>query len=272
MTNKKNYVLRFLAVMMSVLSLLGVFSETTAFAASNDVVSTAANVSFGTNSGWGINMTGRSIQVYDTVDLTTSTGNRQIYNQEGFTIINTYWNYSPRRYEVSYSTPNDPTGRTGFISGVPGVEVDIKRAFGTTITYATNVWYGPDTSSYQRVGSVGSGEIVAALAKSDEWVYIEYNTTAGRKRGWCKKDCMLFVNNRLTDVPAGAEGANYDASFGYKTVYAGPGNQYATVGQIGTNNQPESVHVLATYRFTGITWICIRYSTSNGYKMGYIQI
>ena len=272
MKNKKTYVFRFLAVMMSVLSLLGVFSETTAFAASNNAVPAAANVAISTNSGWGINMTGRSIQVYDTVDLTTSTGNRQIYNQEGFTIINAYSNYNPWRYEVSYSTPNDPTGRTGFISGVAGVEVNIKRAFGTTITYATNVWYGPDTSSYQRVGSVSSGEIVAALAESGDWVYIEYNTTAGRKRGWCKKNTMLFVNNRVSDVPAGAKGENYDASFGYKTVYAGPGNQYATVGQIGTNNQLESVHVLATYKFTGITWICIRYSTSNGYKMGYIQI
>ena len=267
----KNYLSRFLALLMTIVSLLGVFPYATAYSASNESSLTSVNTVFGSISGWGINRTGGSIQVFDNENLTNNSSQTHwIYNQEGFTIIRAFTNYSPWRYEVSYSTSTDSTGRTGFISKASGVETFTSSSFGTSILYSTNVWYGKNTNSYQPAGSVGSGEIVAALAVDGDWVYIEYNTTSGRKRGWCLKNKMLLDSTGLNPYPSGSESYEQDSSFGYKTVYAGPGNQYATVGQIATNNKPESVHIMARYNFSGATWLFIRYSTTNGYKTGYI--
>jgi len=51
---------------------------------------------------------------------------------------------------------------------------------------SVNVYHGPDSTNYAKVGSIGPNEIVNILAKSMEWYHIEYDvgSTGKRKTGF----------------------------------------------------------------------------------------
>ncbi len=271
MKNFKTRMFRFLATFISMTLLMGLIPVASAFATSENKATVTATEE-GSN-GWGISMDNELV-VYDDADLTIRNGGK-IFAQEGFTVLSSGTTSNGQGYlKVNYSTSTNSSGRTGFIAR-EFVVFNSSNASPGTVTSSTNVWYGTNTNSYQTVGSVSAGETVVVLAVDNGWVYIEYNTLSGRKRGWCQSSNISFstVGKAFHSYPASSNDVNPNQSIqsGYKVVYAGPGEKYARVGEIATNNKPETVTLLAKYSLQFHNWYFIEYATSNGtLKTGYI--
>lgn len=161
----------------------------------------------------------------------------KIYKNESYTVICPATTYA----YVDYSTSNG--AKQGYIhidpeewGGYPTAVAIVKET--------SNVYYGRTDkgSSYQKAGAVYAGEYVAVIAVSDQWAYVEYDTTAGRKRGHmpfyklnvssCAPDAYSSIYNDY-DASDRVNHGEYHA--GYATVYAGPTKLYATVGSV--NNE-----------------------------------
>ena len=165
--------------------------------------------------------------VYNSTSWTTSIG--KIYKYEGFTVL---LQNAPSGYLwVEYSTSSGT--KRGYIQ-IPNDEWGGRTDGLARVTTYSNVYYGNDTSKYKRAGSVSANEIVAILAKNGDWVYIEYNTTSGRKRGY-----MLYSNLEVYNRPG-----SFDDLYTYNTaakmvymdgkyiVYSGPTSLYSKVGSV----------------------------------------
>lgn len=160
----------------------------------------------------------------------------KIFENESFTIL---IQDAPAGYLwVDYSTssgakqgyvhiPNDEWG------GRPGAPARVKNT--------SNVYYGPTNTgaNYQKAGAVYTGEYVSIIAVCGQSAYIEYNTTAGRKRGYtpiynlevsqCTPDAWRSVYNSSGETDRERHRLDCDATM---TVYAGPTKLYATVGTV----------------------------------------
>lgn len=176
-----------------------------------------------------------------------------------FTFFNGVGNY--RVSFIKYSTSSGP-----------------KRAYTTTddltkenrsnvarVLYNADLYYLNSTSS-AKAGSVDAGEFVSVICKNGDWVYVEYNTASGRKRG-----CFSVGNLQLY-----VSGFEYDDFYNYYNsppttstesriyVYAGPSYAYPVIGYIENEN----------YKSYTTTWndnfYYIIYSTSSGSKVGWI--
>ena len=143
-------------------------------------------------SGLGINY-GGSIPVYSNSNLTTQKGS--IYDEEGYTILRSGVNSNGAKYyEVSYSNSTS-TGGTGYLKDSDVGYHYTQRTSSGMVTSSTTVYYGTNTSNYGSSGSVSAGEYVCILAKKSNYYYIEYNTSSGRKRGWCVKSAINNGND-----------------------------------------------------------------------------
>lgn len=126
-------------------------------------------------------------------------------------------------------------------------------------------YYGPDFSDGLNLslGSVWIDEYVTILQKNDTKSYIEYNTLSGRKRGYASNSGLTFFNTtNVPTLPSYTE-TLYN-SLQSTNVYSGPDDNYASVGSIGVN---ETVTVYNTDVY-GYSYI--RYSTTSGFKRGYV--
>ena len=177
----------------------------------------------------------QNLTVYTCDDFSKSYQAHQgtLFQYEGCTMIYHY-NFSPTVH-VAYIEYSTSTGaKRGYVYNSYLV-FPHDTCVGVVNSGAT-IYGGPNTSNYTTLGSVGSLEFVGILAKrnnSDE-IYVEYNTNAGRKRGYMNYS-QLTAYNRPTsfpDLPA-------DSSSGYgafiksnETVYGGPSTQYASIGAV----------------------------------------
>ena len=158
----------------------------------------------------------------------------KIHQYESFTVITRDVTY----IYVDYSTSKG--AKQGYIHIDPeewGGRSDAVAKVKTT----SNVYYGRNGygAKYQKAGAVYAGEYVAVIAVSDNWAYVEYNTTGGRKRGY-----VPFYNLQVSLIHPDEYKSiynDYDESyrpfhetyfFGDKTVYSGPTDLYAPVGSI----------------------------------------
>lgn len=260
MTKKK--IFRYLSLVMTMIIMISAISfETYAFSVSGA-------------SHWGYAK--YNLTVYN-ADGTVK-DNALVYGREGFTIIKE--DFSPNGHpwcEIEYSSSSGK--KTGFVYST-GVLSDTTHSTVAIVTTSTYVWYSYETAYYPTIGSVSSGENVCILAKNGSYSYIEYNTTSGRKRGWCLTSCLNELGN-ITGPNMGTTyhmynlsgNTDYDALFYYHTVYAGPGAAYAVTGSIGTTSSQEAVHVIAKYTLAGETWYYITYYANalGKYKSGYIK-
>lgn len=195
------------------------------------------------------------INVYSNASLSTKIGT--IYAYEGFSVLNYYRTYA----YVEYSTSSG--AKRGYIKWENAQMLDPSCI--ALVTKTSNLYYGTNTSTYQVAGTVYSGELVAVLAKNDDWVYVEYNTTSGRKRGY-----MSYSNLSCYNRPAAfidlytykKEGSEMYIS-GTFNVRSGPSEQYPVIGTISN----ETV-LYYTYVTTAgwHEWKYIDYYTSNGQR------
>lgn len=210
MTRKKNFTLRILGAMLVIAMILCIVPNPNVHAAT------------GFDGGWGI--TNSTVPVYSNAAFSSQIGT--IYSAEGFSVLNHYGSYA----YVEYSSPSG--AKRGYIRWNNASIKDPSCV--ALVTRNSNLYYGNNTSTYQVSGSVYAGEIVAVLAKNDDWVYVEYNTTSGRKRGY-----MSYSNLDCYNRPGWfSDLCNYDNKgrdwyvSGTYNVRSGPSTQYPAIGTV----------------------------------------
>lgn len=178
----------------------------------------------------------KNFDVYSTSSCTNKIG--EIYKFEGFTIL--LQNAPEGWLWVEYSTSSG--AKQGYVS-IPQDEWGGRTDGLAKVNVTSTVYYGRTDQngsygSYQTAGTVYAGEMVAILAKNDNWAYIEYNTTAGRKRGYVSYS-NLYVYNRPDVLPDfhnhDVEGEEHYVT-GRKYVYSGPTSLYSQVGWVENEN------------------------------------
>lgn len=178
----------------------------------------------------GAAITEEEVTVYDGV-YGTKIGT--IYRHEGLTVLNYVsgnWVY------VEYSTPNG--AKRGYVDYSGGKLGFYASTCVAKVNVTSNVYYGTDLSTHLKTGAVYAGEYIAVLAKNGDWVYVEYNTPDGRKRGY-----MYYSNLTCYNRPAvfpdlytyNDDGTSFYVD-GYYTVFSGPGENYAKIGSVNSEN------------------------------------
>ncbi len=207
---------------------------------------------------------GDSIPVYSNSSLTSKKGS--IFDEESFTVLRKATNSSGVEYfEVSYANSTS-SGGTGYVRASQVFDYYHTKTAAGMVNYSSTVYYGTDTSRYGSSGSVSTGEYVCVLAAKTGWYYIEYNTSSGRKRAWCPSGAISTntSKNKFTSIPEDNEYIGYDENIsGSYTVYAGPGRNYAQIGQVGNEN----VYYIFEYTYGFDIWRSVSYSTSSSDKL-----
>lgn len=167
-----------------------------------------------------------------TVWQSNSTSSAQVgtlYALEGFTIL---YGVGDNLY-IEYSTSSG--AKRGYLVN-PLVDwrwTDTSAA--AYVKSTTNLYYGPNSGTYELAGTVYAGEFVAALAAEGNWAYVEYNTTAGRKRGYMPVSSLTIYNQRVWN------GSFYTAGSPTSTggriyIRSGPGDNYPSIGYVENEN------------------------------------
>ncbi len=135
-----------------------------------------------------------------------------------------------------------------------------------TMSSASNVYHGPDSSNYASIGSVDLNESVQVYAMEKNWFFIEYYTGATtKKRGYVPYSKINNAPAVAASVPIRSFTGYADVSTqnitvctgpGTSTTYPSPGTVYATEG-------------FTRFNETSGSYTYIEYSTSSGTKRGY---
>ncbi len=211
MTTKK----KLLSILATLVIIVSSFSPITTYATENY------------NGGLAITTAG--MYVYSDVACTTVKGS--LDDNEGITVLNVI---SSNKYYIQYSTASG--AKEGYIQTNYIRDYTPNTCVGVANFNAT-VYAGNNTSTYTVVGSIDSGEQVAVLGIAGSgWYYIEYNTSAGRKRGFVQSAALTnynvpasFLENYLNHTGTTKYVGNY-------TVYSGPTYRYTQVGSVGYEN------------------------------------
>lgn len=241
---------RILSLALALVSLLALFPS--------NIVSAAENYD------GGIAYANVALTVYSDSSCSTSKGT--IYQHEGFTVLNTSGLVS----YVEYSTSSG--AKRGYVKNTnSSINYRTSNTCVAMITNSSTVYYGTDTSSYSAAGSVYAGELVVVLAKNDDWVYIEYNTTSGRKRGY-----MSYSNLSCYNRPAyfddlytysGLGSDEYVSGTHY--VRSGPTEQYPIIGTV-SDEYVRYIHLTAVEDSTENWYIEYTVTGTNTKKSGFL--
>lgn len=202
------------------------------------------------------------ITIYSCDDLDIAVSVGSVFQGEGVSLIYSYaYSDSEKNYNISfveYSTSSGTKRGYTYTSNLtaPSYTTSIARIISTSSAYS-----GPDTS-YVKLGGAYFNEYVAILAKSDNWYYVEYNTSAGRKRGYMRKACLSEFNASGTFKSFATHQSLKKASLEV-TVYGGPNSNYANIGTIFNQEVISLLEVERDYAY-------IQYSTTSGAKRGYV--
>ena len=204
-----------------------------------------------------------NVQSCDDFDISTKIGS--IYSGEGITLLYNYtYSDSEKSYNVSYVEFSTSSGtKRGYIKSnqitAPAYNTSVARVIDINSAYS-----GPD-KSYVKLGGVYYNEYVTILAKNEgeDYVFVEYNTTSGRKRGFVLysklSNCNVASNYQSIPNNQGLKKATQEL-----IVYGGPNSNNANIGKIFAQE------IITSYGSEkGYTYI--EYSTVNGAKRGYVD-
>lgn len=211
--------------------------------------STITNISGGTPHeeiyNGGLRMAVRSFDVYSCDDSSISVDIGGISANETFTLLYAYqYSDSSKSYLVAYIEYSTSSGaKRGYVYYPEFIE-NITGTNGVTsvarMRSTATVYHGEDSSAYATIGTIGANEFVSVVCKKGDWVYVEYNTNSGRKRGYLSSGYLDYH----------VAGLYYKDTYGYcgismgedntiltvaATVYAGPGVHYAQIDSLGAN-------------------------------------
>ncbi len=154
-----------------------------------------------------------------------------IYANEGLTEL---YGYSILSTKVSYVEFATPSGTKRGYAFNPNFSNSMDASVSSVARVKNNatLYYGMSTSSYNAAGSVYAGEFVTVLAKNGDWVYVEYNTSAGkRKRGYFSVGQLDLHRPGLTyrDIYSYDYNPHESTAMANLIIYSGPSTQYANL-------------------------------------------
>lgn len=198
-----------------------------------------------------------NLPVYDSSIQSEGNIKDYIFPNETFTILCKDGN----SYFISYSTANGPT--LGYV--FTGFMFDTYSTCMGIVTSYSSVYYGPDTTTYERSGSVNSGEYVAILASESNWYFIEYDTSNGRKRAYVPAQNVSIQYAEDSNIPLFGNVCGELTISSKINVRQGPSTLYSVYGSI-SNQKADLLKVEDDFYY-------IRYSLNSGkLKTGYIAI
>lgn len=133
------------------------------------------------------------------------------------------------------------------------------------------VYAGPSSTTHAKLGTIYVNELMGLLAKEGNWIYVEYNTTKGRKRGyvdWAKVNPRDYTSGTyFNDFYVTPTNSACHVNDEVVSVYGGPSNSYANIGSVNCENITCFWTNNSTFDFTCIEYVV----TSTGLlKRGYI--
>lgn len=198
-----------------------------------------------------------NLPVYDSSIQSEGNIKDYIFPNETFTILCKDGN----SYFISYSTANGPT--LGYV--FTGFMFDTYSTCMEIVTSYSSVYYGPDTTTYERSGSVNSGEYVAILASESNWYFIEYDTSNGRKRAYVPAQNVSIQYAEDSNIPLFGNVCGELTISSKINVRQGPSTLYSVYGSV-SNQKADLLKVEDDFYY-------IRYSLNSGkLKTGYIAI
>lgn len=198
-----------------------------------------------------------NLPVYDSSIQSEGNIKDYIFPNETFTILCKDGN----SYFISYSTANGPT--LGYV--FTGFMFDTYSTCMGIVTSYSSVYYGPDTTTYERSGSVNSGEYVAILASESNWYFIEYDTSNGRKRAYVPAQNVSIQYAEDSNIPLFGNVCGELTISSKINVRQGPSTLYSVYGSV-SNQKADLLKVEDDFYY-------IIYSLNSGkLKTGYIAI
>lgn len=198
-----------------------------------------------------------NLPVYDSSIQSEGNIKDYIFPNETFTILCKDGN----SYFISYSTANGST--LGYV--FTGFMFDTYSTCMGIVTSYSSVYYGPDTTTYERSGSVNSGEYVAILASESNWYFIEYDTSNGRKRAYVPAQNVSIQYAEDSNIPLFGNICGELTISSKINVRQGPSTLYSVYGSV-SNQKADLLKVEDDFYY-------IRYSLNSGkLKTGYIAI
>lgn len=133
------------------------------------------------------------------------------------------------------------------------------------------VYSGTNTSTYQNLGTIFATELMSILAKNDNWIYVEYNTPVGRKRGYVSYSGVSPFNRPAVfpDLYTYNNSGTEKYLNGSETVYGGPNTTYASIGSV--SNEPVIDFDTEGATNEQLTYIEYYITGTNIKKSGYIS-
>lgn len=204
---------------------------------------------------------GLNVQSCDDFDISTSIGS--VFAGEGVTILYDYGysDWTGKSYRVAFIEFSTSSGtKRGYVYkdqlDTAGYNTSVARVITTSPAYS-----GPD-ASYVKLGGAYYNEYVTILAKEGDWVFVEYNTAAGRKRGFMSYSNLQNCNHPgwYNDFPTnqGLRQATQQL-----TVYGGPNSNNANIGAVFNQE-------VVSYYGSERGYAYVEYSTTYGAKRGYV--
>lgn len=154
--------------------------------------------------------------------------------EEGITVFYSFTPINlPNRtaYFIEYSTASGP--KRGYI--MESIVGSTSSSGVARVKSTADLYYGPNTSNFAVAGTVFTNEYVTVLEKENDWVYVEYNTNSGRKRGYFSQGYLHFFrpsNFYYKDIIFYHYGPVTLSIGERRNVYAGPSSSYAVIGYV----------------------------------------
>ena len=150
-----------------------------------------------------------------------------------------------------------------------GIALLSSTAVKAVIATSSNVYHGPDSSNYAKVGSIDAGEDpVYILATSMGWYHIEYlvTSTGKHKTGYIPASVVSsYSGGDLTEE-------DFYGGYCYATTELDVRtcDDFSLTAPVGTLFKHEGCTFLFSYEFNGKNIAFIEYATSSGTKRGYV--
>lgn len=173
------------------------------------------------------------VRTCDDFDKTAPVGT--LYKHEGCTMIFHYdFSGNGKSYHVAYVEYSTSSGtKRGYVYNQYLI-FPFDTCVGVVNTNI-NVYGGPSETEYDSIGSLSSLEFVGILAKEGDNIYVEYNTTGGRKRGYIKYSQITAYNRPAIFPDFYTNGVVAHIIPQRCVVRGGPNSNYAELGAV--NNE-----------------------------------
>lgn len=219
--------------------------------------------------------------VYSCDDRSTAVKIGSVGNLEGVTRLNAYNSTASNGvtyvvYFIEYSTSSGP--KRGYMFNPSLIAPTITSV--ARVKSSTSVYYGlPGCFHYDHnanfgvSGALSAGEFVSVVAKNGDYLFVEYNTNQGRKRGYIYTSSVEIFNGPVQEYPDVPFYKNdhitrYCYSDVPQVVYSGPGTSYTVVETIPAGRMYNVDEVTSLNGFFIIQYLD---PATNTLRSGYIR-